>query len=69
MSQYAKNIRKFTYVQLLGLHIGLALLVYLIRPSSVIYLLGSFAIFMIYILAKGNRNNEVLYIQSLTNRS
>ena len=61
MPQSTKSIRKFTYVQLLLLHIGIAFAVFLFRPSSTIFLLGGFGIFMVYILAKGNKNNEVLF--------
>lgn len=61
MPQSTKSIRKFTYVQLLLLHVGIAFAVFLFRPSSTIFLLGGFGIFMVYILAKGNKNNEVLF--------
>ncbi|WP_291188183.1 hypothetical protein [Gilvibacter sp.] len=53
MAKPTKPIRKFTYVQLLLLHIGMAITVYFFRPSSTIFLLGSFAIFTFYVLAKG----------------
>lgn len=61
MAASTKPLRKINYLQLLGLHVGIAFIVYLFRPSSMIFLLGSFGVFLAYILAKGNKNNEVLY--------
>lgn len=61
MAKGTKPIRKITYVQLLLLHIGMAFAVYFLRASSTIFLIGSFTIFTFYVLAKGNKNNEVLY--------
>lgn len=55
-----KPIKKVTYVQLMLLHLGIGFSVFLFRPSSAIFLLASFAIFLIYVVAKGNKNNEVL---------
>lgn len=60
MGRTAKSFRTVSYVQLLLLHVGIAFAVYLFRPSSTAILLGGFALFLLYILAKGNRNNEVL---------
>lgn len=61
MAKGTKPIRKITYVQLLLLHIGMAFAVYFLRASSTVFLIGSFTIFTFYVLAKGNKNNEVLY--------
>lgn len=61
MPQAVRSMRKFTYVQLLLLHVGIAFLVYVFKPSSTFILMGGFGLFLMYVLAKGNRNNEVLY--------
>ncbi len=55
-----KPIKKVTYIQLLLLHIGLAVLVYLFKGASVLIMLGAFGAFLIYIIAKSNRGDIVL---------
>ncbi len=60
MRQVLKPIKKVTYVQLILLHVAIAFSVYLFRPSSTLILLASLGIFLVYVLAKGNKNNEVL---------
>ncbi len=55
-----KPIKKITYIQLLILHAGIALLVYLIPFSSRLIYLGIVAFFFFLIFNKGNRNNEAL---------
>ena len=47
-------------MQLLLLHGAIGFMVYLLGFTSTIYFLISFIIFMIYIISKGNKNNEVL---------
>lgn len=53
-------IKKITYLQLLLLHIGMAILVYLIPFSSKIIFLFIVAFFFFLIVTKGNKNDEAL---------
>lgn len=55
-----KPIKKITYIQLLLLHAGIALLVYLFPFSSKFIFLGVVAFFFFLIFNKGNNNNEAL---------
>ena len=54
-----KNIN-ILYIKLLLLHIGLAFLVYLYRPSSTLIMLGALGYFLFITIQNENRNNEAL---------
>jgi len=56
----ARPLKKVTYVQLLLLHIGLAVLVYLFKSAAFLLMVGIFGAFLTYIIAKSNRGNVVL---------
>lgn len=56
----AKSKYKFNYIELLLLHLGMALSIYLYRPASQFILLGILVYFVFLIIIKENRNNEAL---------
>ncbi|MEP2934964.1 MAG: O-antigen ligase family protein [Gilvibacter sp.] len=64
MNKRAKSIttplKKVTYLQLLLLHIGMGVLVYLFKSASFLLMIGIFVAFLTYIVAKNNRGNVVL---------
>lgn len=59
-STITRPMKKVTYVQLVLLHIGLGVLVYLFKSASFLLMVGIFGAFLTYIIAKNNRGNLVL---------
>lgn len=55
-----KPIKKVTYIQLLLLHVGMAIAVYLFQSVSQILFLGICGFFFFLIVTKGNKNDEAL---------
>ncbi len=55
-----KPIKKITYIQLLLLHLGIALVVYLFPFLSQFIFLGICGFFFFLIVTKGNKNDEAL---------
>ena len=51
---------QFNYIELLLIHLGMALSVYFFRPSSSFILLGVIVYFLFLTIVKGNNNNEAL---------
>lgn len=51
---------KFNYLELLLLHLGMAILIYVYRPVAPLLLFGILIYFIFLILTKKNRNNEAL---------
>ena len=61
--KYASVIAKaihLEYVKLLLLHSGIAFVLYLFEPLSVLYFVGALGYFLILLLKNKNRNNEAL---------
>ncbi|MGM0932638.1 MAG: O-antigen ligase family protein [Bacteroidota bacterium] len=55
-----KSRYKFNYIELLLIHIGMALAIYLYRPSSSLILLGVIVYFLFITITRENKNNEAL---------
>ncbi|TDN89172.1 O-antigen ligase [Salegentibacter sp. 24] len=55
-----KSRYKYNYIELLLIHLGMAVAIYLYRPASQFILLGVLAYFTFLIIIKENRNNEAL---------
>ena len=51
---------QFNYVELLLIHLGMALAVYFFRPSSTFILLGVIIYFLFLTIVNENKNNEAL---------
>ncbi|WP_081211284.1 O-antigen ligase family protein [Salegentibacter sediminis] len=51
---------QFNYVELLLIHLGMALAIYLYRPASSLILLGVIVYFLFLTITNENRNNEAL---------
>ena len=59
-SQRFRKLLQLEYVKLLLLHIGIAFVIYLYEPLSMLYSFSVFAYFIFIILQKKNKNNEAL---------
>lgn len=56
----AKSRYRFNYIELLLIHLGIALAIYLYRPSSPLILTGVIVYFLYLTITNENRNNEAL---------
>lgn len=55
-----KKIAKTRYVKLLMLHVGIAFVIYMFEPLSLLYFISVFGYFLFIILDRKNKNNEAL---------
>ena len=58
------NKSEINYIQLLALHVGLAVVLFFIPFLSKIYALLIAVIGVYYIISKNNQNNEVFYVSA-----
>lgn len=60
MKPVSKPLKKITYIQLILLHVAIAMVIYFARFTSMFFLLGAIFYFLARILSSGNKKDEVL---------
>jgi len=60
MKPISKPLKKITYIQLILLHVGIALVVFTVRSTSVLFFLGILVYFFFRIISSGNKKDEAL---------
>lgn len=60
MKPVTKSIKNITYIQLLLLHVGLALVIYTIKSTSIFIFIGIIIYFLFRIISNSNKKDEVL---------
>jgi len=60
MKPAVKSLNKITYIQLLFLHVGIAMVIYMAEFTSKFFLLGAIIYFLVRIFSNGNKKDEVL---------